>query len=74
MSDDLEFYGTAEAAQQLNIKHNTLQAWLSRHPEYRPSRRISGDDLLWLPEDIERVRQAREKTAKHGRRKETSEE
>ena len=68
MSYERNFYGTPEAAEQLCIEANALKVWLSRHPEYRPTQRFSGDDLLWLPEDIERVREARPRTAKHGNR------
>lgn len=73
MTDGSDFYGSREVAQQLDMQLNALQAWLYRHPEYRPMRRISGDDLLWSAEDIARVREARKKTAKHGRRNTTSE-
>ena len=59
MSDEQNFYGSQEAGEQLGLKKPALRAWLTRHPEYRPKRRISGDDLLWTREDIERVRQAR---------------
>ena len=69
MSYERNFYGTLEAAEQLCIEANALKVWLSRHPEYRPQRRFSGDDLLWLPEDIDRVREARQRTKKHGNRK-----
>jgi hypothetical protein len=69
MTYEVNFYGSTEVAQQLGIELNALQAWLHRHPEYRPQRRFSGDDLLWTPEDIDRVRQARQRTAKHGNRK-----
>ena len=57
MSDEQNFYGSQEAGEQLGLKKPALRAWLTRHPEYRPKRRISGDDLLWTREDIERVRQ-----------------
>ncbi len=59
MSDDLNVYDTPGVARALALKPNTLIAWLSRNPEYKPKRRISGDDLLWTPEDIERVKEAR---------------
>lgn len=69
MNNERSFYGTTEAAEQLGIGFSALQMWLSRHPEYRPVRRFSGDDLLWLPDDIDRVREARQRTAKHGNRR-----
>lgn len=73
MIDEHNVYGTPEAAQQLGIKTNTLQAWIYRNPEFRPTRRFSGDDLLWTVEDIDRVRQARQRTAKHGNRRKSVE-
>lgn len=69
---DYQIYDSRQAAAQIGITLTNLQVWLMRHPEYRPQRRISGDDLLWLPEDVERVKQARERTKKHGQRKTTS--
>lgn len=69
MIDERSFYGTPEAAQLLGLETNTLQMWVHRHPEYRPARRFSGDDLLWTAEDIQRVREARQAKAKHGNRK-----
>lgn len=73
MIDERSFYGTPEAAQLLGLETNTLQMWVHRHPEYRPQRRFSGDDLLWTAEDIEKVRQARARTAKHGTRRKPKE-
>lgn len=71
MVNKRNFFGTPEAAQQLGMGLKALQVWVWRHPAYRPSERIS-DDMLWSAEDIDRVRQARQRTAKHGnRRKET---
>ena len=67
MSDERNFYGSQEAGEQLGLKKPALRQWLMRHTEYRPTRRISGDDLLWTREDIERVRQARA-TIKQGQR------
>ncbi len=61
MSNERNFFGTPEVAQQLGIGLKALQMWLSRHPEYRPTLRISGDDLLWSIEEIERVKEARNK-------------
>lgn len=58
---DKDFYGTAEVAQELGIGLKALQVWLHRHPEYRPDRRFNGDDMLWNHQDVERVRQARER-------------
>jgi hypothetical protein len=68
MIHERNFYGTPEAAQQLGMGLHALQVWVWRHPEYRPSGRIS-DDMLWTVEDIQRVREARQRTAKHGNRK-----
>ena len=73
MTDERNFYGSTEAAELLGLNLNALQAWLSRHPEYRPARRFSGDDLLWTVEDIDRVREARQRTAKHGNRRKAKE-
>lgn len=73
MSDKRDFFGTAEAAKRLGIKHNTLTAWLTRNPLYRPETRFNTDDLLWTSEDVQRVKEARKKNARHGRRNETSE-
>ncbi len=67
--NNFNIYGSRQAAEQIGITLNNLQMWLARHPEYRPKQRISGDDLLWLPQDIERVKEARQRTAKHGNRK-----
>lgn len=67
--NNVNIYGSRQAAEQIGITLNNLQMWLTRHPEYRPTQRISGDDLLWMPEDIERVRVARSAKAKHGNRK-----
>lgn len=71
MTDKLQVYGSAQAAAQIGITLDNLQVWLRRHPEYRPANRISGDDLLWTPEDIEKVKQERAKPGK-GRRKAVS--
>lgn len=68
--DYVNAYDSRHAATQIGITLTNLQVWLARHPEYRPQRRISGDDLLWTDEDIERVKEARLGTVKHGRRKE----
>lgn len=68
MTDERDFFGSREAAQQLEMGLNALQAWLYRHPEFRPTSRISGDDLLWTSADIERVKNARQRTKKHGNR------
>ena len=43
-----------------------LRSYLHRYPDLRPAWRISGDDLLWMPEDVERVAEVR---AKRGRQK-----
>ena len=59
MANKRSFYGSREVAESLGIRLVTLQMWLSRNPEYRPRQRISGDDLLWSEEDIERVKLAR---------------
>ena len=67
MDNEPNVYGTREAGEQLGLQITALRMWLQRHPEYRPKRRISGDDLLWSAEDIERVRQARA-TIKQGQR------
>lgn len=68
MVNERNFYGTPEVAAQLGIGLKTLQAWVHRHPEHRPTGRIS-DDMLWTVEEIERVIEARSRTAKHGNRK-----
>lgn len=70
MSNVRDFYGTPEVADQIGINLKALQMWLSRNPDFRPMRRFSGDDLLWTPEEIERVKNARQRTKKHGNRKE----
>lgn len=64
-----EIYDSRQVATQIGITLSALQVWLMRHPDHRPQRRISGDDLLWTAEDVERVRQARQRTAKYGTRR-----
>ena len=68
MINEVKVYDSNQVAQELGTSYNALHMWLSRHPEYRPVRRFSGDDLLWTVEDVDRVRQARRRTAKHGNR------
>ena len=57
---------TDDAADILKMTPAALRTYLYRYPDLRPGRRISGDDLLWSPEDVERVAEVR---ANRGRRK-----
>lgn len=69
MLNEVQVFGSNQVAQELGTSYHALLMWLNRHPEYRPVGRFSGDDLLWTVEDIEKVRQARQRTAKHGTRR-----
>ena len=64
MFDVNGIYDSKQAAQELDTNRDALLKWLSRTPEYRPKRRFSGDDMLWTSEDIERVKEARQKRRK----------
>lgn len=66
MNNTPEVITTADAAAMLGITPENLRVYLYRNPDLRPGRRISGDDLLWSPEDVERVAEVR---ANRGRRK-----
>jgi hypothetical protein len=50
---------SADAARMLGMSTGALTMYLSRYPDLRPARRISGDDLLWTPGEVERVSERR---------------
>lgn len=47
-----------EAAQRLGMTYDAILAWLYRHPEYRPTKKV-GRNVIWTEDEIEAVRKAR---------------
>lgn len=60
---------TAQVADMLGTSRTSLNTFLSRHPDLRPTMRLQpSGDLLWTEEEIERLKQAKA-SAKGGRPK-----
>jgi len=60
---------TAQVASLVGTSRQSLNMFLSRHPDLRPEKRLQpSGDLLWTDEEIDRLKEAKAK-AKGGRPK-----
>lgn len=52
---------TSEVVPDVGLTHQSLINYLTRHPELRPEEKLPSGDYLWTDEEIQRLREARER-------------
>lgn len=63
----MKLHTTAEVCTLLGCTPAALNSWLSRNERYKPAQRAGG--WLWTPEEIERLRAARNVSTARNRNK-----